>query len=234
MTENAHALLEQARDWESSRSEALEASERRAWWMVRFSAGVTLLSLLALVLLIPFYKVVPLVFQVDKVTGDAMQVDVRPTTLEPQDLQHRHWAARYVQIRERYVWPLLQMDFETVLSLSGEKVADEYKAIYDGANALDKKLGSAVDMRVHDVSVTLPPGESGRAIVRFLRTTRKNGVEIESNARFIATLAFVYEQPGVFTRERVVMDNPLGFKVVGYAVDTDYATEKISGKKSGG
>src|SRR5208282_652749 len=125
------------------------------------------------------YRVVPVVVEVDRLTGDAQWVEVSGArTVREHDVENKHWVSEYVQTRERYLWGVLALDFDRVMSMSDDAVGHEYSSIYDRDNAasLDKILGSGTERRIKLVSVTLPPGEPGRAVVRFERTTIRNGV----------------------------------------------------------
>ena len=214
-------IFEEAVSWENSRHEALEKSEARAWSMVRWTSILALLAMGALVILAPFYKIVPLTFEVDKLTGQAQLVDLTGampmTSTEAMD---KHWVADYVRTRERFVWTLLQLDYDHTMNLSDERIAREYRAEYEGPNARDKRLGPGTDERVRILGVTLPPNEPGKAVVRFERTTRRDGTDVDVGI-YVATLSYKYQPPALFSKERNVVDNPLGFKVTGFVVDQE-------------
>ncbi len=214
-------IYEEAVSWENSRQEALEKSEARAWSMVRWTSILALLAMGALVILAPFYKIVPLTFEVDKLTGQAQLVDLTGampmTSTEAMD---KHWVADYVRTRERFVWTLLQLDYDHTMNLSDERIAREYRAEYEGPNARDKRLGPGTDERVRILGVTLPPNEPGKAVVRFERTTRRDGTDVDVGI-YVATLSYKYQPPALFSKERNVVDNPLGFKVTGFVVDQE-------------
>lgn len=214
-------IFEEAVSWENSRHEALEKSEVRAWSIVRWTSLLAVLAMTALVILAPFYKIVPLTFEVDKLTGQAQLVDLTgPMPMTSTEAMDKHWVADYVRTRERFVWTLLQLDYDHTMNLSDEKVAREYRAEYEGPNARDKRLGPNTDERVKILGVTLPPNEPGKAVVRFERITRRDGTDIET-AFYVATLSYIYQPPAIFSKERNVIDNPLGFKVTGFVVDQE-------------
>ena len=73
------------------------------------------LSLAGLVFMLPFYKVVPMTFLVDKVTGEAQLVDTtgyKPAILN--EAADRHWVEEYVNTRERYNWMLVKQSMPVV------------------------------------------------------------------------------------------------------------------------
>lgn len=230
--ESKPSLFESAVSWESSRREALEKSESRAWSMVRWTSLLAVLAMSALVILAPFYKIVPLTFEVDKLTGQAQLVDLTgPMPMTSTEAMDKHWVADYVRTRERFVWTLLQLDYDHTMNLSDERVAREYRAEYEGPNARDKRLGPGTDERVKILGVTLPPNEPGKAVVRFERTTRRDGTDVDVGF-YVATLSYKYEPPALFSKERNVVDNPLGFKVTGFVVDQELKTKATVSKDS--
>ena len=226
------SIYEEAVSWENSRHEALEKSEARAWSMVRWTSLLAVLAMTALVILAPFYKIVPLTFEVDKLTGQAQLVDLTgPMPMTSTEAMDKHWVADYVRTRERFVWTLLQLDYDRTMNLSDERVAREYRAEYEGPNARDKRLGPGTDERVKILGVTLPPNEPGKAVVRFERTTRRDGTDVDVGF-YVATLSYKYEPPALFSKERNVVDNPLGFKVTGFVVDQELKTKATVSKDS--
>ncbi|MGV1016854.1 MAG: virB8 family protein [Fluviibacter phosphoraccumulans] len=229
---NKPSIYEEAVSWENSRHEALEKSEARAWSMVRWTSLLAVLAMTALVILAPFYKIVPLTFEVDKLTGQAQLVDLTgPMPMTSTEAMDKHWVADYVRTRERFVWTLLQLDYDHTMNLSDERVAREYRAEYEGPNARDKRLGPGTDERVKILGVTLPPNEPGKAVVRFERTTRRDGTDVDVGF-YVATLSYKYEPPALFSKERNVVDNPLGFKVTGFVVDQELKTKVPVSKDS--
>jgi type IV secretion system protein VirB8 len=228
------SIFDEAVSWENSRLEALEKSESRAWSMVRWTSVLAVLAMAALVILAPFYKIVPLTFEVDKLTGQAQLVDLTgPMPMTSTEAMDKHWVADYVRTRERFVWTLIQIDYDHTMNLSDERVAREYRADYEGQLARDKRLGPTTDERVKILGVTLPPNEPGKAVVRFERITRRDGTDIEVG-NYVATLSYKYEPPALFSRERNVVDNPLGFKVTGFVVDQELKTKAPVGKDNAG
>jgi len=77
-------------------------------------------------LLAPFKRVVPMVFAVDKASGNTELVnaadDRNVAQLGYQELLDKHWGSRYVIARESYFYHLLQTDYDTVLMLSADDV----------------------------------------------------------------------------------------------------------------
>ena len=212
-------MHQQARDWEASQTLVLMQSESRAWKIAGVSTALTALSVTSLVVMLPFYKVIPMTFLVDKATGAAQLVDTSMAIPMISEQWDKHWVEEYVNSRERYNWMLLQYDHDKTMALSGDAIAKTYDALYQGANSIDKQLGNYTERRIHIVTSTLPPSNPGTAVVRFERSTRERGLDIEIGAEYIATLSYTYQKPTLRTLEKNIVANPSGFKVTGYVVD---------------
>jgi type IV secretion system protein VirB8 len=210
-------------DIEASLTYLQERSERRAWHVAYAAVGIAMLSVAALAVMVPFYRVVPLPIEVDRLTGESQVIDVLDARhVHTREIQDKHWAETYVRERERYDWGLLQMDYDSVLTMSDDVVARDYRGIYSGPDALDRQLGAGTERHVRILSVTLPPDEPGHAVVHIERTSFRNGqADAEPTQRFVITLAYTYRPP-VFTRESVAIANPFGFKVTAYSRDPEY------------
>ncbi|MBN3787515.1 type IV secretion system protein [Burkholderia sp. Ac-20353] len=221
-------------DIEASLTHLQERSERRAWHVAYAAIGVAMLSTTALAVMAPFYRVVPLPIEVDRLTGESQVIDVLDARhVHTKEIQDKHWVETYVRARERYNWGLLQMDYDSVLAMSDDVVARDYRGTYSGPDALDRQLGPGIERRIRIVSVTLPPDEAGHAVVHVERTSFRNGeANAEPTQRFVITLAYTYRPP-VFTRESVAIANPFGFKVTAYSRDAEY-TPQASAAAVGG
>ena len=210
-------------DIEASLTHLQERSERRAWHVAYSAVAVAVLSVVALAVMVPFYRVVPLPIEVDRLTGESQVIDVLDARhVHTKEIQDKHWVEAYVRARERYDWGLLQADYDNVLTMSDDVVARDYRGVYSGPDALDRQLGPNTERRVRIISTTLPADEPGHAVVHIERTTFKNGVaNAEATQRFVITLAYIYRPP-VFTRESTAVANPFGFKVTAYSRDSEY------------
>ncbi|SDE09003.1 virB8 family protein [Paraburkholderia lycopersici] len=211
----------QALDWEASMLQMQERSERRAWQVAKVASVIAVACAVAFASMLPFYRLIPLPIEVDRLTGDAEVIDVLDARhVKLTELIDKHWLTTYVQTRERYFWPFLQMDYDTVRTMSDGRAQHDYEQIYAGPGALDKTLGPDIEHRIKILSTSLPPGEPGRAVVRFMRTTVDHG-QVERPECFLATIAYQYK-PRLLQREREGTLNPLGFKVTAYSRDADY------------
>ena len=214
-----------ALDWEAARALDLERAARRAWQVAAAAVGLTVLSWLALVLLLPLKQTMPFVIRVDNATGvPDIVTTLADRRVDYHEVLDKYWLAHYVRARETYDWYTLQKDYTTVGLLSSPTVGAEYARLFDGAEALDKKWGSAIRATVEIVSVV--PTVKGTATVRFRKTTQRVADPGPGEvASWVATLAYEYRNPSKI-KESLRLINPFGFQVLSYRVDP----ELIGGK----
>lgn len=219
-------FYKEGRDWEADRQSRLEKSERRAWTVAGTASVVALVAVVGMATLAPFKRVVPYVFAMDKTTGNVELVNAADdrTIVGYQELLDKHWAQRYVQSREAYNFKLLQYDYDTVLALSSDEVGRDYGRLYEGPNARDKKFGNSLEMKVKVLSVTLNQDDVGsKAVIRFEKVSKRTEADISDAPQyFVATVSYEYK-PSMFGKEKDLIQNPLGFRVTSYRIDSELA-----------
>lgn len=229
------AYYREASDWEADRQSQRERSERRAWIVAGAATAAALVAVIGMALLAPYRRVIPMVFAVDRATGNTELVnatdDRNVAQLGYQELLDKHWAARYVTARESYFYRLLQTDYDTVLMLSADDVGRDYARLFEGTDPRDKKLGPQTEWKVTILSVSLQrDGVGSKAVVRFEREQRRMEAERpEASNYYVATLAYEYK-PSLMGKEKDLIQNPLGFRIVSYRVDSELApvTESVA------
>lgn len=221
-----NSLHDEAMDWEASKTLARERSERRAWTVAIAAAVMTVLSWLAIVLMMPLKTTEAYVVRVDNATGvpdivTAME-DKKVTGDEVMD---KYWLAQYVLARETYDWHTLQQDYDKVGLLSSPNVGKEYAELFEGKEALDKRYGEKIRATVKVISVV--PSGADTGTVRFIKTTKRVDEEgLGATTSWVATIAFEYRNPSII-KESQRLVNPFGFQVLSYRVDP----EMIGGKQ---
>lgn len=220
------AFLDEGNEWEADRIASKDKSERRAWLVAGAAIALALAAVIGIASLAPFKRVVPYVFAVDRATGNVELVSAADdrTVVGYQELLDKHWAQKYIIARESYNYRLLQTDYDTVLSLSSDEVARDYAKQYDGPNARDKKYGASIEMKVKVLSVTLARDDVGtKTVVRFEKTSKRTEAEnADAPQYFVATMAYEYK-PSMFGKEKELIQNPLGYKVTSWRVDSEIA-----------
>ena len=71
---NGERDYRRALDFEASVTHTQERSERRAWHVAGAAVMVAVLCVVALAVMVPFYRVVPLPIEVDRLTGEAQVI----------------------------------------------------------------------------------------------------------------------------------------------------------------
>jgi type IV secretion system protein VirB8 len=222
------AFFKESANWETDRQARLEKAERRAWTVAGAATVTAVVAVAGMALLAPFRRVVPMVFAVDRATGNTELVnatdDRNIAQLGYQELLDKHWAGRYVQARESYFYRLLQTDYDTVLMLSADDVGRDYARLFEGADPRDKKLGPQTEWKVTVLSVSLQhDGVGAKAVVRFQREQRRLDAERpELPTYYVATMSYEYK-PSMFGKEKDLIVNPLGYRVLSYRLDSELA-----------
>jgi len=220
--DNASTFREAA-DFDAQRTAMYEASEHRAWSMVRLLAVIAVLAVLSAVL-VAYLKedAQPMIVRVNQTTGQVEVITVlKDTRITYEDAMDKYWLAKFVRARETYDWYTVQDDYDRTRALSHPFVFKPYAALFSGENALDKKLGQSIRVTVDVISVQ--PNGSGTALVRFNKATaRIDSPDHKTVATYIATVAYEYANPSKLNvNDR--QQNPIGFQVVSYRADEEFA-----------
>lgn len=204
----------------------LAQAERRNSTILGVFAGVcgliALLSVASVLILIPFQKLVPMMVYVDKTGATQVAQVVEPTIMTSNESVARHFVAKYVATRERYLYQLLQDDFNFVVATTDSPILAEYASKYEGPNKKDAILGDRVEEKIRLVSVVLSPSTAGRATVRFVKETWAVGSRtMQKSENFIADMAYGWDAVNGWNDTTLLL-NPLGFKVQAYRVSPEF------------
>ncbi|SAI46564.1 type IV secretion system protein VirB8 [Bordetella ansorpii] len=205
----------QERDW----LQELLASRRRAWRVAYAAFTLAGLAIAAVAGLTPLKEAPELrVVGVDRVTGAVAHLTrLRDAQEDFGERIGRYFVTQYVRACEAYEWNTIQLQYDTCALFSTPDVQRAYYRRFEGANALDKRLGDRARIDVDIRSITLGPNQT--AVVRFSSQEHINGGTNPPPRHRIATLAYRYvDEP---LTEAVARANPLGFQVVSYAVDDE-------------
>lgn len=187
------------------------------------SIFIAIISIIAVVLLTPLKTIEPYVIRVDNTTG---MVDIL-TMLDEKEIKanealDKYFISTYVKAREGYYYDLLNQDYLLTQLMSSEKVANEYRALYEGDNARDQILKNSNEVSVQILSIVL--GESNgvkTATVRAIITTKNLTSKGTTQATKVITLSYDYILAKASEENRFL--NPLGFKVLTYRIDDEVA-----------
>lgn len=208
-------------DYEASFRYLIEKSNKRAWLIAFVSIFIAILSIVAVVLLTPLKTIEPYVIRVDNTTG---MVDIL-TMLDEKEITEnealdKYFISQYVKAREGYYYDLLNQDYLLTQLMSSEKVANEYRALYEGENARDQILKNSNEVQVNILSIVL--GESNGVKTSTIRAniiTKNLNTRGTTQVTKVITLSYEYVLAKASEENRIL--NPLGFKVLTYRIDNE-------------
>lgn len=189
-----------------------------AWRVTWTSLAVTFLALTALAIILPLKEPPGMyVVRVDNATGTIEHVTMLGNGQEEYGERiARYFVHQYVLACEGYDWYTVQNTYDRCGLFSSPEVQRAYYSKFEGDKALTKVYAEHTRVRVNVRSITL--GANHSATVRFTRRIESaNGPAAVEN--LLATMAFQYVNTPI--SESVGRDNPLGFQVVSYTVDTE-------------
>lgn len=229
--ENAVA---QGVSFELTLTERVKRSEKRAW-LVAWSAVVMSLILAGgYLLFLPLKEKVPYLVMADPYTGTASVArlvgDFENRDVTATEAVNKSNVANFILARESYDSGLIgQRNWRTTLSMAGPAVAPAYTSLHSEGNPERpfRVYGPTKALHIRILSIVLIGGGEGRrpsgATVRFQRNVYDKGRgRSEPLDNKIATMEFTYNQDLRLSDEDRLL-NPLGFRVVNYRVDNDFA-----------
>lgn len=222
-------------NYEVSIADLARRSERRAWLVAGSAVAMSLVLAGGYFYMLPLKQKVPYLIMADAYSGTAtvarLQGDFGRTSITLSDAVNRSNVAHYVQAREGYDLALMNLrDWTTVYTMSAPAVATAYTVANSSQNPESPfnryGRGKAIRVQINSIqmiggSATTPPKG---ATVRFQRSVydKSNGWTTFLDNR-IATLEFRYDAK-LRMDEKQRIENPLGFRVTSYRVDTDFAS----------
>jgi len=211
--------FKEAADWESSNRLAQQKSIKLAWTITKVSVAITMLLIIAFISLLPLKQSIPYVIRVDSATGIPDIVTMLDVKEVPYDeVRDKYFLAQYVKSRETYDFHSLQKDYDLVNLYSSEVVGKEYRALFEGKDALDTVYANNTQVTVKIISVV--PSANKVATVRFIKTTKRIGSDTGSQTKWVATVGYDYEMTTkLFESSRLI--NPFGFQALTYRVDPE-------------
>jgi len=225
----------QSVNFELTVADIARRSERRAWWVAGSAVVMSLVLLGGYFYVLPLKEKVPYLVIADAYTGTSTAArltdDVALQRITTSEAINRSNVAHFVLARESYDLAITNLrDWTTVLTMSSGNVSGGYTNLYSSGNPANPYTlyGKDKAVRVRILSITLIGGGGGEvpkgATVRFQRNVynKQNGSSAPLDSK-IVTMAFTYKS-NLTMDEQQRIENPLGFQVTDYRVDTDYAS----------
>ncbi|RNJ42476.1 type VI secretion protein [Mesorhizobium erdmanii] len=208
--------------WEIEIIKRAKRSSRVAWFFALLFAGIALLSLLALVLMMPLKSFEPYLVEVDRNTGytEVKSGLTRPANLTEQEAVTQANVVRYIRNREGYDPYAIDEHFGIAALLSTGDAARDLQALYSAANPQNpaRIYGKLKSVSVAIKSVSFP--NASTAIVRFASTEKSETETVDRH--WISVVRFRYTDTPIKNEWR--FDNPLGFQVYDYRRDQETVT----------
>lgn len=203
--------------------------QRNNWAKIAVgAAAASLLSLIALIVVLPLKEIKPYVVLVDKTTGEAEKiVQVQPASLQQQDAVRQSELVRYVVDRETYDSADNSIRIPEVLARSSDNAEETLRQTWrsNSAQYPPTEYGNDARVRVVVKSVSLNPSNNPNkadlARVRITKSREENGRDTVQRS-YIVTVGYQFK-PQVNATLESVWKNPHGFNVSSYRIDAETA-----------
>ncbi len=220
-------------NFEISIADIARRSEKRAWMVAMVSILMSLILAGGYFYMLPLKKIEPYMIMADAYTGTAsvakLEGDYVFRSLTTQEAIQKSNVTHYILARESFdYFTTSTRDWNIVHLMSTESVGKGYIAIHDinSPQAPANVFGRDRSLRVNILSITLrsrgtPEQPVFEATVRFQRNLydKRSGLTRLLDNK-TANVEFVYNNNLIMNDQQRV-DNPLGFQVKAYRVDSD-------------
>ena len=229
------SYLREASAWDADRAAIAVRDARRAWRVAIGACLLTIVTLVALMLLMPLKRVEPFVVRVDNTTGIVDVVPIYAGQVELPEAVTRYFLTHYVTTCERFSYATAESDYEECAAFHGAARNQSWMAAWDRANPdspLNRyKDGSSVRAQVGALSFfSRASGSEDLVQVRYTKMRRPPGSGGEEITHWIATLQYVYVAPSRDARMR--RWNPLGLRIVEFRSEPEFIPER-TGSRAG-
>lgn len=230
--------ISQGVSYELTLADRARKSERRAWMVAWVAILMSVLLAGGYFLFLPLKEKVPYLVMADPYSGTAsvarLSGNFQDRDVTTEEAVNKANVAQFVLARESYDAGLIgQRNWRTTLSMAGSGVAPAYIALHSDSNPdkPSKLYGAGKSVRTRILSIVLIGGGTGQrpkgATVRFQRALYDRGSgRSEPVDSKIATMEFSYD-PNLRLNEEDRLLNPLGFRVINYRVDDDFAAAPV-------
>ena len=218
--------FQEAASWDADRAALNARSVRIAWRVAAGACALTVITLMALMLLMPLKRVEPFLIRVDNSTGVVDVVPVFEGKAELPETVTRYLLTHYVTVCERFTFATAESDYEECAAFHAAARNQLWASLWDRANPASPlnvyKDGSSIRAEVNAVSFfTRANGLEDLAQIRYTKIRRTSGSANDEATHWIATIQYVYAEPSKDPRVR--RWNPLGFKIVEFRSEPEVA-----------
>lgn len=204
--------------WEYETYLRLRLSKKRAWIVAGIASTVSVLSLLALVLVLPLKEFAPYVVTVHDGTG-YLEVTrgLKPGDLSEDEAVTSANIVRCLTAHETFDATDIKENFENVNLCMAEQALDNYRAVFAKGHSENPVELYGYDSTVRVQIKSLQLLTDSTAQVRFQTVTTTGDRQIV--AHWVAVLTFRYVQKPASLADR--FKNPLGFQITRYRRDQE-------------
>jgi type IV secretion system protein VirB8 len=225
------AYFREAASWDADRAAQSRRSARIAWWVAGAGWSCALMSVAALMLLMPLKRVEPFVVRVDNSTGLVDVVPVYAGRAEIPEAVTRYFLTHYVTVCERFNFSTAESDYEECGAFHTAQRNQAWYALWNPTNPASplNLYKDGTTLRAQVVSVSFFKRASGvadLAQVRYIKGRRQAGAAEEQRTHWIATIQYAYAAPSTDPRAR--RWNPLGFKIVDFRTEPEVREEPVA------
>jgi type IV secretion system protein VirB8 len=213
---------DEALNYEATKSELLEKSNKRAWFIAGAMTIVSICLGVAISIMMPLKTFIPYMIKVDKNGMEEVVYSLQQKEIDGEEALDKYWVGLYTKKRESYYYNLLEQDYIAVQEMSSDNIARTYRKKYDGDNALDKKYEDKREIKVNVKSIVL--GESAGSKTASIRIELIDKDLITNRDPLITSkvISLSYDYyPQVKQNESQRLINPLVFKVNTYRIDNE-------------
>lgn len=204
--------------WDRELFANMHQSRNRAWILSFVCMGISILSLITLVLILPLKTFEPYIVTVDRSTGylEVTRGLTQGNLTQDEAITDAN-LVKYVSARESYNPAILRENYDLVSLLSTNKALTEFRSLWDGKNPNNPSViygkQTNIDIKIQSVSFI---GDN-TASIRFLRELHDNN-QIKTSS-WNAVIEFQYSQKPLKMADR--FSNPLGFQVLSYRINPE-------------
>ncbi|HEY0043895.1 MAG TPA: VirB8/TrbF family protein [Allosphingosinicella sp.] len=214
------AYYKEAASWNRDRVEAMQKSQRTAWWIAGGAASIAVMEAIALMLLTPLKTVEPYTLMVDRTTGYVQALKpLDADKVAPDAALTQSFLVQYVIARESFDIDTVRTNYNRVALWSAEKARSDYLGFIQVSNPQSPlnalPQSSVVETRVKSVS---PIGRNV-ALVRFETIRQDAGGRVQPPNHWVSVIRYRYTGEAMKLEDRFV--NPLGFQVLRYRRDAE-------------
>ena len=207
-----------AQTWEQEIIANAIQSRNRAWIISFFCMALAVLSVVALLLLLPLKTFEPYVVTVDRGTGYLeLTRGLYQGNLTQDEAITQANLVKYVSLRESYNPSILRENYDLVSLMSQGMALQEYQQLWNGKNPDNPSIvygrKSAIDIKIQSVSFL----NDKTASIRFQRELKENNQTRVSY--WTAIIDYQYTQKPMKMADRFL--NPLGFQVTSYRINPE-------------